>query len=103
MLAMFAGGPASSSSAQSHAGYALAHSLASWRQMHSLLTALTAACLNLLEQLGALCAAETRKATILQGKYSRKHARVHMLDLLARARGCHSFEGLHASTDRLTK
>lgn len=36
----------------------------------NLLDALEAACTNLVCQLGALCSKETRKATILQGKFS---------------------------------
>ena len=72
MLATFGTAPeasASTSSAGTDAGWNLAQNLGKWRDLQNLLAALTAACINLLEQLGALCAAQTRKATILQGKY----------------------------------
>lgn len=60
----FSGTSASPTQAQ----WSLAHSLRRWRALHGLVAALMGACANLLEQLGALCAAQTRKATILQGK-----------------------------------
>ncbi|KAK9806686.1 hypothetical protein WJX73_008328 [Symbiochloris irregularis] len=73
MLAMFGEAAEGKSSERPNAlaaGLLLARSLASWRTLHSLVAALTAACLNLLEQLGALCATQTRKATIVQGEHA---------------------------------
>ena len=58
---------ASASAAQFSGCLALAQSLDRWQGLQALLKSLAALCCNLLEQLGALCAAQTRKATILRG------------------------------------
>ena len=69
LLAMFAESPshAASSRQRLQQSTALARSMQSWRRLQSLVTAMAAACINMLEQLGALCATQTRKATVLQG------------------------------------
>ena len=62
---------ASTSSMPTPGAKHLAQQLVHWRKLGALVTALTALCSNLLEQLGALCAEQTRKATILKGVISK--------------------------------
>lgn len=58
---------ASAANSQLQGAHFLAQQLQQWQHMEKLASSLTSLLLNLMEQLGALCAAQTRKSTILQG------------------------------------